>query len=140
MDMRLQEARPAVPGLVGTALGALLAGATLRWAKKEHRPRLASRRSQPSDSDLLNERVRAAVEWRRSRAPDAAVSDDVLIERVRAQLSRPYLSRPGLVDVRVSRGQVWITGRILAREADDLVSRMGCVEGARSVDCQLRLC
>jgi uncharacterized membrane protein len=85
--------------------------------------------------DLANRtRGLAAVTTGRARGED--VSDDVLVERVRAKLGR-YVSHPRAVDVEARDGLVTLRGPILTHEASRFVSAVRHVRGVQDVDDQL---
>jgi uncharacterized membrane protein len=62
--------------------------------------------------------------------------DDVIEARVRSKLGR-LVSHPGSIDAAVSQGRVTLTGSILEREVDDLISRVLQVHGVKEVVNQL---
>ena len=64
------------------------------------------------------------------------VDDEVLVERVRAQLGR-YVSHPRALDVYVSDGVVILRGPILASEVSGLVNAVEKIRGVRSVTPEL---
>ena len=66
------------------------------------------------------------------------VPDDILIERVRAQLGRP-VSHPRAIEVRAESGKVVLSGPILADEAEDLIQRISRIPGVRSIESQLEV-
>jgi osmotically-inducible protein OsmY len=72
----------------------------------------------------------------KARAHEGEVPDDVLAERVRAQLGRP-VSHPRALEVRASNGIVTLSGPILRGEVDGLVSRVSRVRGVRQVENRL---
>jgi uncharacterized membrane protein len=85
--------------------------------------------------DLTN-RTRGLVARTTRRGRIGEVSDDVLLERVRAKLGR-YVSHPRAVDVEVRDAVVTLRGPILAPEAKRLVSVVSGVRGVREVADQL---
>src|SRR5207237_10163264 len=81
----------------------------------------------------LQHRVRGLVYEAKARLSEEEVPDDILVERVRAQLGRP-VSHPRAIDVRARNGCVIRAGPILAGEAEDLirhVSRLAAVAWLR---------
>ena len=60
------------------------------------------------------------------------VPDDILVERVRAQLGRP-VSHPRAIDVKAEAGCVTLSGPILRSEVDDTIARVARIRGVRSV-------
>jgi hypothetical protein len=67
-------------------------------------------------------------------APPAA--DDVLAERVRAQLGR-LVSHPGAIDVVASNGTVTLSGPVFEAEVEQLLKGVEAVAGVASVDDRL---
>ena len=86
----------------------------------------------------LRQRLRGVVYEAKARMSEQDVPDDILIERVRAQIGRP-VSHPRAIDVRAERGRVVLSGPILADEADDLIRRISRIPGVRSIESQLEL-
>jgi hypothetical protein len=82
------------------------------------------------------DRARGVAHEVRARAREEHVADDVLVERVRAQIGRP-VSHPGALDVQAQDGTVVLSGNILRREVDDLISRVGKIRGVRQVESRL---
>jgi osmotically-inducible protein OsmY len=64
------------------------------------------------------------------------VSDDVLVERVRAKLGR-YPAQLGAIDVQANDGTVTLRGPILATELPRVLRATKFVRGVRAVDNQL---
>ena len=60
------------------------------------------------------------------------VPDDILVERVRAQLGRP-VSHPRAIEVRADSGCITLSGPILRNEVDDTIARVARVRGVKSV-------
>jgi len=86
----------------------------------------------------LQHRVRGLVYEAKARLSEEEVPDDVLVERVRAQLGRP-VSHPRAIDVRARNGCVILAGPILADEVDDLISQVSRIAGVRSIESELDL-
>jgi osmotically-inducible protein OsmY len=86
----------------------------------------------------LRQRLRGVVYEAKARMSEEQVPDDILIERVRAQLGRP-VSHPRAVEVRAENGCVVLSGPILADEAEDLIRRISRIAGVRSIESQLEL-
>src|SRR5207237_10429751 len=81
----------------------------------------------------LQHRLRGLVYETKARLSHEEVPDDILVERVRAQLGRP-VSHPRAIDVRARDGCVILAGPILSGEAEDLirhVSRLAAVAWLR---------
>ena len=72
----------------------------------------------------------------RERWSNTPVSDDVLVERVRARTGR-VCSHPRAIEVEAHDGQVTVRGPVVAAEADRLVSTVGSVPGVVNVIDQL---
>lgn len=60
------------------------------------------------------------------------VNDDVLVERVRAQLGRP-VAHPRAIQVSASNGEVTLSGQILRGELDELLYCVRKVRGVKAV-------
>ncbi len=72
------------------------------------------------------------------QAQDAAVSDKVLKTRVTAQLGT-YVGDPGAISVTVNAGNVILSGKIRAREAQPLIERVRTISGVKNVENRLEL-
>jgi osmotically-inducible protein OsmY len=79
--------------------------------------------------------VVAELRARRSREP---VSDEVLVERVRASLGG-VVRHPGSVEVMANDGDVTLRGVVLRDEAPRLLRRVRAVRGVRDVDDRLEV-
>lgn len=66
------------------------------------------------------------------------VADDLIVERVRAQLGH-LVSHPRAIDVSVHDGQVTLRGAVLMREEDSLVRGVEAVRGVRGVQSDLQV-
>jgi len=115
----------------GAARRALLRDKTLSAVKDA--AETGSRRARD-----LRQRLRGVVYEAKARMSEQDVPDDILVERVRAQIGRP-VSHPRAVEVRAESGRVILSGPILADEADDLIRRISRVPGVRSIESQLDL-
>lgn len=82
--------------------------------------------------DLRN-RTRGLFAEAKSLVRREPVSDEVLAERVRAALGR-VVTHPGSIEVTARDGRVTLSGPVLAREVDDLVSCISKVRGVREVE------
>ena len=60
------------------------------------------------------------------------VPDDILVERVRAQIGRP-VSHPRSISVSAEAGCVTLSGPILRSEVDDTIARVARIRGVKSV-------
>ena len=86
----------------------------------------------------LRQRLRGMV-YRATPGPaEEEVPDDILVERVRAQLERP-VSHPRAIDVRAQDGCVILAGPILADEVEDLIRQVARIAGVRSIQSELDL-
>ncbi len=80
----------------------------------------------------LGNRTRGVL-WRvRSRASAKQITDDVLAERVRAELGRAT-SHPGAIHVEVSQGRVILSGAVLESEHAQLLRAVRAVRGVDEV-------
>ena len=86
----------------------------------------------------LRQRLQGIVYEAKARMSEQQVPDDILIERVRAQLGRP-VSHPRAIEVRAESGKVVLSGPILADEAEDLIQRISRIPGVRSIESQLEV-
>jgi gas vesicle protein len=77
----------------------------------------------------LNNRVQGIAHEVQSKFSSAPVTDDVLVDRVRAKLGR-VVSHPGAVEVTAQNGVVTLAGPILQSEVSDLLN---CVEAVRGL-------
>ena len=138
--------KPRVKGALGV-FGAAMAGASVSYlfAPDAGRRRRALIRDKlvsaaHSTADALGvssrdaaHRARGLVSGIRSRLVADAVTDDVVMGRVRAAIG-VVVSRPGAVEVAVTEGRVTLGGFILAAELDRLIPRGAAVPGVRSVE------
>jgi uncharacterized membrane protein len=85
--------------------------------------------------DVAN-RGRGALAVLRSWLRPAHVTDEVLVERVRARIGG-VVSHPHAIRVTAQEGRVILAGPILADEVDAAVRRAAAVRGVREVDNQL---
>src|SRR5688572_20902247 len=84
----------------------------------------------------ISNRGRGIAAAARGRLSNAPVTDDVLVERVRARIGR-VCSHPHAIEVDAHDGQVTVRGPVLAAEADRLIATAGSVPGVASVMDQL---
>jgi uncharacterized membrane protein len=77
-------------------------------------------------------RTRGAVAETRARFQKEEVIDEVLAERVRAELGR-VVSHPSAISVSADGGTVTLSGPVLAHEADALLSAVKSVRGVNEV-------
>jgi osmotically-inducible protein OsmY len=109
---------------------ALVRDKTTHWARVCADTFGAKRRDAEHRATGLAARVRSAL----NRAE--RVDDDVLVDRVRAQLGR-MVSHPRAIDVGAVDGVVRLSGQILRAETDDLVRAIERIPGVRQVVPQL---
>jgi len=114
----------------GAARRAKLKDKTLSWARQAGRE--AVRRGRD-----LQQRAEGAVHEAKARVQPEDVPDEVLVERVRAQIGRP-VSHPRAIEVTAHDGEVTLSGPIVPEELDDLLQRVARVRGVRSVNNLLR--
>lgn len=88
--------------------------------------------------DALDVRNRLRGRLYELRRRNERVDDDLLVERVRAQLGRP-VSHSGLVEVHAIQGRVVLEGAVLASELQELVNRVSHIRGVGSVESRLQL-
>ena len=86
----------------------------------------------------LRQRLRGVVYQAKARLSQEGIPDDILVERVRAQLGKP-VSHPRAIEVRACDGCVTLAGPILADEAEDLIRQVSRIPGVVSIDCELDL-
>ncbi len=135
---------------VGTLLAGFGAGAV--FAALVDPRRGAARRAKLRDKavSLLHQASREAARQSRNlsqRAQGTAyelthaneqVDDDVLVERVRAQLGRP-VSHPRAIQVSARDGEVTLSGQILRSEVEELLYRVGRIRGVKAVHNELEV-
>jgi uncharacterized membrane protein len=103
--------------------------------KVVHALRKTEDAAETTGRDLRNRAKGIAAEIR-GRFEEEDVDDDVLVARVRAEMGRA-VSHPSSIAVTASDGRVTLSGPILAREADELLSQVRSVRGVRDVEDQL---
>jgi osmotically-inducible protein OsmY len=86
----------------------------------------------------LRQRLRGMVYRAKPGPAEEEVPDDILVERVRAQLELP-VSHPRAIDVRAQEGCVILAGPILADEVADLIRQVASIAGVRSIQSELDL-
>lgn len=79
-----------------------------------------------------------AHEARARQQPERPVSDEILVERVRAALGR-RTSHPRAIVASARNGRVTLSGPILAREVDWLLDTVESVRGVKSVENHLEV-
>ena len=84
----------------------------------------------------LSNRARGVAAEATARLRHEPVNDQVLAERVRAQLGR-LVTNQGVIEVTADQGRVTLRGPIDPSEADELVKRVGWLRGVDEVINQL---
>ena len=79
--------------------------------------------------DLRN-RVRGQVSEIRASATGQQIEDDILVERVRAQLGH-VLSHPGSIDITAQNGVVTVRGPVLEGEPEKIRERLSETRGVQ---------
>ena len=87
--------------------------------------------------DLAN-RVTGIVSEAESLFTSGGASDEVLAARVRSKLGR-VVSHPSSIEVKVTDGQVILSGPILAREVDELLECASAIKGVAGVENRLKV-
>ena len=94
--------------------------------------RKAARRLRDQAEGTRNH-VRGAAAELRARRRNEMVDDDVLVERVRAELGH-HVRHTGAIEVSASGGRVTLSGPVLAREVGDVLTTIAAVRGVRGVE------
>lgn len=92
--------------------------------------------AQVSSEDFQN-RVIGAMAKARSAIQREPITDEVLVERVRAKLGR-VATQPSWIDVKSEQGSVTLTGDVLEHELSEVVAVVRSVRGVKSVENLLR--
>lgn len=87
--------------------------------------------------DLRN-RTRGVFAEARSLVTRSRVSDEVLVERVRSKLGR-VVTHPSSIEVDARDGHVTLSGPVLAREVDELLSCVSSVRGVEGIENNLEV-
>lgn len=87
--------------------------------------------------DLQNRSVGLASEWL-SRLTREEVTDEILTARIRSRLGN-IVSHPSSITVRVDRGHVTLSGPILSREVNQILSGIRSVRGVVTLDDQMEV-
>jgi hypothetical protein len=101
------------------------------WVRDKmfHGVRLFGRFLDKRVRDLRN-RVQGEIAELRASAAEPQVDDDVLVERVRAQIGHA-LSHPGAVEISARQGVVTVRGPVLEGEREKLEHRLSKTRGVR---------
>lgn len=81
-------------------------------------------------------RARGVVAEAKHLVTREEIGDEILVERVRSRMGR-LVSHPSSITVRANQGKITLYGPILAREVDDLISRVCKIRGVRDVENRL---
>jgi osmotically-inducible protein OsmY len=87
--------------------------------------------------DLSNRATGLAAQMR-SVLVTEDVSDDVLVDRVRAQMGRA-VSHPGAIEVQANHGTVKVSGSVPEKESNELLQRIKLVRGVKEVENHLEV-
>ncbi|NLX08207.1 MAG: BON domain-containing protein [Chloroflexi bacterium] len=87
--------------------------------------------------DLKN-RTGGMVAETKSRFKDEPVSDHVLEERVRAEIGR-WIKNAGAIEVRAQDGDIFLHGPVLAKDVDQLLTKVQSVRGVNRVENRLQM-
>lgn len=136
------------PGLLPLAGAALGAAAMYLFDPDRGRRRRALMRDQllsaaghlddaieATARDLIH-RAQGLMAEARSTVSDEEVSDEVLVDRVRAKLGR-VVSHPGAIKVTAEQGRVTLSGAVLEHEHEDLLQAVRSVQGVVEVEDRL---
>jgi len=104
--------------------------------KVVHAARLVNDGAKVTARDTVHRAQGAWAGAKRLFAHDEEVGDDVLVERVRAELGR-VVSHPHAIEVAASGGHVTLIGPILSHEVRPLLRAVRGVPGVRAVSDQL---
>ena len=86
----------------------------------------------------LGNRTRGLAAETRSRLKKEQAPDEVIVARVRSELGR-VVSHPSAIQVTAEQGRVTLSGPILAREVDDLLSTVRKARGVTDLVNQLEV-
>lgn len=86
----------------------------------------------------LSNQARGEVEEQRARWRDSGevIPDDVLVERVRAQIGH-VVSHPGSIEVTANNGMVTLRGPVLSGEIEKVCKRLDVTRGVQDYNIQL---
>jgi uncharacterized membrane protein len=103
--------------------------------KVVHAMRKTEDAAETTGRDLRN-RAQGLAATVRGRFADEDVDDEILVERVRAEMGRA-VSHPSAITVTATDGRVTLSGPVLAGEAEKLLSHVHSVRGVENVVDQL---
>jgi hypothetical protein len=92
----------------------------------------------PTTRDLSNRTRGVVTQTQALFRSEGEVSDEVLAERVRAELGR-VVSHPSVIAVTASHGRVTLSGPILASEEHSALRCVSAVRGVQNVDNRLEV-
>lgn len=131
-------------------LGGISLGAALMYALDPDRgarrralvkDKLASAATKTPDAlgatgrDMAN-RARGLAASVKSAFTSGDATDEVIVQRVRSRVGR-VVSHPSAIEVTAESGRVTLSGLVLTREVDNLLSTVGKVRGVRQVENRL---
>ena len=87
--------------------------------------------------DLKN-RTGGMVAETKSHFKDEILSDHVLEERVRAEIGR-WIKNAGAIEVRAKDGDIFLHGPVLAKDVDQLLTKVRSVRGVNRVENRLQM-
>jgi uncharacterized membrane protein len=93
---------------------------------------------QKAGEDLRNRGRGMALDVRSAFDRNAETSDWLLEERARAKLGR-YVTHPGSVHIRAEEGRLILSGPILEREVNRLMSALQSMRGVKGIDNRLEV-
>lgn len=142
--MKTRQSTNAFTLLAGIGIGALLMyffdpdrGTRRRHMVSDQTARSlrkAARRLRDQAGNARNHVRGTAAEFRaRRRSGSGSVDDDVLVERVRAELGH-HVRHTSAIEVSASGGRVILSGPVLAAELDDVLTTTAAVRGVRRVE------
>ena len=140
--MKTRQSTNAFTLLAGIGIGALLMyffdpdrGTRRRHMVSDQTTRSlrkAARRFRDQAENARNHVRGTAAEFR-ARRRSGAVDDDVLVERVRAELGH-HVRHTSAIEVSASGGRVILSGPVLAGELSDVLITTAAVRGVRGVE------
>jgi len=140
--MKTRQSTSALTLLAGIGIGAVLMyffdpdrGTRRRHMVSDQTARSlrkAARRFR-DQAETARNHVRGTAAEFRARRRSGAMDDDVLVERVRAELGH-HVRHTSAIEVSASGGRVTLSGPVLAEEVDDVLTTTAAVRGVRGVE------